>query len=127
MPIDFRRAFALSIFALIPSQAFAGQLNVATPAVQPTQMLGGIERREMVAMQMGSEDRVTLDGVLNEPVWGQAVPAADFRQQDPQNGAPATEPTEVRIVYSRDAIYMGVTCYDSEPEKWLGFQRGRDN
>src|SRR5262245_65721357 len=104
MPIDARRVFVLLILVSIPLRAFAGQLNAATPAVQPTQMLGGIERREMSAMQMGSEDRVTLDGVLNEPVWGQAVPAADFRQQDPQNGAPATEPTEVRIVYSRDAI-----------------------
>src|SRR4030095_17081162 len=101
--------------------------NVPPAAVEPTQMIGGLERREMVRMQIGSEDRVTLDGVLNEPVWGQAVPASYFRQQDPQNGAPATEPTEVRIVYSRDAVYMGVTCFDSEPEKWLGFQRGRDN
>src|SRR5262245_65022555 len=112
MPIDCGRVFALLMFLLIPLRASAGQLNALPPAVQPTQMLGGLERREMVAMQMGSEDRVTLDGVLNEPVWGQAVPAADFRQQDPQNGAPATEPTEVRIVYSRDAVYMGVTCFD---------------
>jgi Domain of unknown function (DUF5916) len=127
MPIDARRVFVLLMFISTPLRASAGQLNAATPAVQPTQLLGGLERREMVAMQMGSDDRVTLDGVLNEPVWGQAVPAADFRQQDPQNGAAATEPTEVRIIYTRDALYMGVTCFDSEPEKWLGFQRGRDN
>jgi len=127
MPIDARRVFVLLILVSTPWRASAGQLNVATPAVQPTRLLGGIERREMSAMQMGSEDRVTLDGVLNESVWGRAVPAADFRQQDPENGEAATEPTEVRIIYSRDALYMGVTCYDSEPEKWLGFQRGRDN
>lgn len=127
MPVNARCAVALVMLMSSPLRAFAGQLDIATPAVQPTQMLGGLERRQMSAMQMGSEDRVTLDGMLNEPVWRQAVPAADFRQQDPQNGAAATEPTEVRIVYSRDAIYMGVTCFDSEPEKWLGFQRGRDN
>ena len=127
MPIDARRVFVLLMIVLTPLRASAGQLNAATPAVQPTQLLGGLERREMVAMQMDSDDRVTLDGVLDEPMWGQAVPAADFRQQDPRNGAAATEPTEVRIVYSRDALYMGVTCYDSEPEKWLAFQRGRDN
>ena len=93
MPVDSRRVFALLMLVLTPLRAFAGQLNAATPAVQPTQLLGGIERRTMLAMQIGGEDRVTLDGVLNEPVWGQAVPAADFRQQDPQSGAAATEPT----------------------------------
>jgi hypothetical protein len=98
----------------------------AQATVQPTRVVGGIERREMVAMQMGTEDSIRLDGVLDESIWQAAIPASDFRQQDPQNGAPATEPTEVRIAYSRDALYMGVTCYDSEPDRWLGFQRGRD-
>jgi len=28
--------------------------------------------------------------------------------------------------FTKDAIYMGVTCYDSEPDKWLGYQRRRD-
>ena len=60
MPVNARCAFALVMFMLSPLRAFAGQLNAATPAVQPTQMLGGIERREMIAMQMGSEDRLTL-------------------------------------------------------------------
>ncbi|HTI40285.1 MAG TPA: carbohydrate binding family 9 domain-containing protein [Vicinamibacterales bacterium] len=93
---------------------------------QPTRLVGGIERREMIATQMDADDAIRLDGVLDESIWQDAVPASDFRQQDPENGAPATEPTEVRIAYSRDALYMGVTCYDSEPDKWLGFQRGRD-
>ena len=39
---------------------------------------------------------------------------------------PATEPTEVFIVYSRRALYMGVICHDSDPTKWLGYQRRRD-
>jgi len=98
----------------------------AQAPAQPTRLVGGLERREMVAMQLGIEQLVTLDGILDEPFWQAVVPASDFRQQDPQNGAAATEPTEVRIAYSRDALYMGVTCYDSEPEKWIGFQRGRD-
>lgn len=42
------------------------------------------------------------------------------------NGAPATEPTEVRIVFSTEAISLEVTCYDSEPDKWLGYETRRD-
>ena len=80
----------------------------------------------MVAYRLNDGESIVLDGVLDEPVWSKAVPAADFIQQDPQNGRPATEPTEVRIVFNGDSLYMGVTCYDSEPDKWLGFQRRRD-
>ena len=80
----------------------------------------------MTAFRLAGEERIVLDAVLDEGVWQRAIPASDFRQQDPENGAPATEPTEVRIVYDEDTLYMGVTCFDSEPDKWLGFQLGRD-
>jgi hypothetical protein len=47
-------------------------------------------------------------------------------QIDPDNGAPATERTEVRVVFGRDAMYLGVTCFDSEPDRWIGWQLRRD-
>jgi hypothetical protein len=80
----------------------------------------------MTAQRMAEGDRITLDGRLDEEIWRQAVPAADFIQQDPDNGKPATEATEVRIIFNETSLYMGVTCFDSEPDKWLGFQRRRD-
>ena len=42
-------------------------------------------------------------------------PAANFVQQLPQEGQPATEPTEVRIGYTQEALYFAVICYDSTP------------
>jgi hypothetical protein len=80
----------------------------------------------MAAARMAAAERITLDGILDEAVWTRADPAADFIQIDPSNGKPATEPTEVRIAFSDDALFMAVTCYDSEPDKWLGYQRRRD-
>ena len=98
------------------------QSGLAVAAQAP----GVPDRRTMTAFVLQTEERIALDGILDEPVWRRALPAADFRQMDPDNGAPATEPTEVRIAYDKDTLYMGVTCFDSEPDKWLGFQRGRD-
>src|SRR5581483_971981 len=83
-------------------------------------------RRTVEAIRLQPDEQIVLDGRLDEEVWRRAVPAADFVQQDPDNGKPATEPTEVRIVYSSDALYLGVICYDSEPDQWLGYQRRRD-
>ena len=75
---------------------------------------------------MADTERITLDGRLDEDVWMRAVPATNFMQMDPDNGQPATEQTEVRIVYNADKLYMGVTLFDSEPDKLIYYQMGRD-
>lgn len=84
------------------------------------------ERRTMTAERMVNEEVIELDGLLDEPAWQRAVPATDFIQQDPVLGGTPTERTEVRIIYSRDHLYMGVLCFDSEPDKMLGNTMKRD-
>jgi len=58
---------------------------------------------------------ITLDGVLDEEVWRTAETATDFVQAEPHEGQPATERTEVRLLYDRDALYVGVRCWDATP------------
>jgi hypothetical protein len=98
----------------------------AAEAQQPAAANGNGDRRSVPATRMAPEERIALDGILDEPIWQRAIPAADFIQIDPDNGRPATEPTEVRIAYDRDRLYLGVTAFDSEPDRWLGYQRRRD-
>ena len=57
----------------------------------------------------------TIDGVLDEPFWAMIEPVTDFRQRDPVDGAPGSEPTEVRIGYDANALYFGFVFHDSEP------------
>ena len=85
-----------------------------------------IGRRSVAALRLADGELIELDGRLDEAAWSRAVPAADFIQVDPANGQPATEPTEVRIAFDGETLYMGVTCFDSEPDKLIGFQRRRD-
>ena len=75
---------------------------------------------------MATDESITLDGRLDEAVWMRAVPATNFLQRDPDNGQPATEQTEVRFVYDADKLYMGVTLFDSEPDKLTRYQMRRD-
>jgi hypothetical protein len=56
---------------------------------------------------------IRMDGNLNEPEWKLAVPATDFIQRLPQTGKPATEITEVRILYDQHNLYVGADCFDS--------------
>jgi hypothetical protein len=104
----------------------AALFAIAVPAAALAQSPDAPARRTMQAIRMVPGDRIDLDGRLDEPIWQRATPATDFIQQDPDNGQPATERTEVRILYDADALYMGVTCFDDEPDKWLGYQRRRD-
>jgi len=67
-----------------------------------------------------------LDGTLNDPLWLDTKPITDFRQREPYEGETATEKTEVRIVYTRHAVYFGIHCYDSEPSRIIATELRRD-
>lgn len=54
---------------------------------------------------------VRIDGDLSEPAWQAAPVITDLIQKEPRQQAPASYPTEVRIVYDSEALYIGVTCY----------------
>jgi hypothetical protein len=58
--------------------------------------------------------------------WSGALPIAGFVQQEPFEGAPASERTEVRIVYDDQAIYIGAWLYDSEAARIVTGERRRD-
>ena len=58
----------------------------------------------------------TLDGdVLGDPAWSAATPITGFVQELPVEGAPVSEKTEVRVIYTKDTLYIGAVMYDREP------------
>ena len=59
------------------------------------------------------EGPIVIDGNLDEPQWSLAQPGGDFVQNEPRTGEPATEPTEVRLLYDDENLYIGVYCFDS--------------
>jgi hypothetical protein len=67
-----------------------------------------------------------LDGTLDDPLWQSAIAITDFRQQEPLEGQPATEKTEVRILYTRHAVYFGIHCYDSASSRIVARELRRD-
>ncbi len=96
---------------------------------QPTSP--GTEQPDVLAAPTASAhvltEAPTLDGrVLEDPVW-QALPAlSGFSQTQPIAGAPASERTEVRIGYTGQALYVGVMCFDVEPDRLVVSDARRD-
>jgi hypothetical protein len=121
------RLIPLVAFLLVPAPPASSQNvepSAASQEVRASILDSG--RRVMVAERMREDERIVLDGILDEAVWQRAAPATDFIQQDPVLGGTPTERTEVRIVFSRTALYMGVICFDSEPHLLLGNTMKRD-
>lgn len=67
-----------------------------------------------------------MDGTLEDPIWRQARPISGFRQREPNQGQPATDKTEVRILYTRSRIYFGVHCYE-DPRRIVATHLVRDS
>ena len=102
-----RWRWALGAWAAGMTAASAQAVQIDHDAIRATRIVTAVRVTEAIA----------VDGRLSEPAWEQAVPAADFIQKFPNNGAPSTERTEVRFLYDDDNLYVGVICFDSEPDK----------
>ena len=68
-----------------------------------------------------------IDGIIDESVWSQAETLTNFTQSEPLEGQPATEKTEVRILFDETALYVGVICYDSSPSSIVVTDSRRDS
>ena len=64
---------------------------------------------------------------LNDPAYADAVPATGFVQSRPFEGEPASERTEVRIIYTEDTVYFGIVCYVSDPSTIIVSDSRRDS
>ena len=69
-----------------------------------------------------------VDGdVLGDPAWADVPFATGFRQTNPDEGQPATERTEVRVLFTADTLYVGVVCYDRDPDAIIVTDSRRDS
>ena len=72
-------------------------------------------------------ERPTLDGVLDDAVWRGASLIDGFIQQEPTEGAPATERTEVRVLYTTTSLFLAVHAFDSQPDQVIATEMRRDS
>jgi hypothetical protein len=93
----------------------------ASPALPPVP-----QAESRVAVAVPIDHAPKLDGSLNDPLWQSAKVITDFRQREPHEGEAATEKTEVRILYTRTAVYFAIHCYDSEPSRIVATELRRD-
>ncbi|MBI3933956.1 MAG: carbohydrate binding family 9 domain-containing protein, partial [Acidobacteria bacterium] len=60
---------------------------------------------------------IVIDGRLEESAWSQASLATSFIQNEPRTDEPASETTEVRVLYDHENLYFGIYAHDSTPSR----------
>ncbi len=78
-------------------------------------LIGGTSIKNVVASRVNEPPKI--DGILMEDVWQSAIAVSGFQQFDPDEGTSVTEETSVKILFDDGALYVGVICYDSNPER----------
>src|ERR1035437_596219 len=77
----------------------------------------GINREKYRINTRETTNTITVDGILDEPVWLTADIATRFQRVLPTDTGFAIAQTEVRVTYNESTLYVGIVCYDSTPGK----------
>src|SRR6267142_4923616 len=113
-----KRFRALILALSITLLAIAAQAQQATDKTQSTSATPvqiPQKKTEARGIQAGRvTDVIKLDGLLDEPAWLLAQSATDFLQQQPTEGAQASERTDVRVLFDAKNIYFGIRAFDSD-------------
>ena len=69
-----------------------------------------------------------IDGnILSDPLWSEINPIKNLIQIKPRFGELASEKTEIRIAFSDKILFIGVICFDKNPEKIVVSDSRRDS
>jgi len=97
------------------------------PAPVLPQTISRDEAGHVVVRAIHLTSPLRLDGKLDEAVYREMQPASDFVQTEPKEGVPATEKTEIWILFDNENVYVGARMWESHPEKMVVNEMRRDS
>jgi hypothetical protein len=122
------RRLSLLFWLLLPRAAAladpgAAADTTATTVTRPEPPSGGYL---LSASRLNGASAPDIDGRLDDVAWQAATPVDTFVQHEPDEGQPASERTEARILCDDLALYVGIQAHDRQPESIVGLLTRRD-
>ncbi len=68
---------------------------------------------------------IVIDGHVDEPAW-ESIPVLPLTQYAPQYRGEPSQPTEIRVAYDDEFLYVSGRMYDSDPQSVRGNTMYRD-
>ena len=123
---DFSRAavtrLAVSMLLVLARASMAGAQTNAGPAI-----VSRTAPDKVTVRAVRLDAPLKIDGRLDEAVYTSVEPISGFIQQEPREGAPATEKTEAWILFDDENLYIAARNWDSHPEREIANELRRDN
>src|SRR5688500_2870882 len=92
----------------------------------PPEVVSRDAQGRVTARAVRLTEALVIDGLLRDPVYSQVPAISDFVQQEPHEGEPATENTELWIFFNDTNLYVSVRCTDSQPDRIIANEMRRD-
>lgn len=110
LPVKAVSSILIALFLITPFDAFSQEVSTTDTS---SENINSAPTKSIRSLRAPSSEVINLDGKLDEEIWRKAPVATDFVQRIPNDGTPATEKTEARVIYTENAIYVGARAYDS--------------
>ena len=110
-----------------PPARAAAPAALESPVPQPPATVARDAAGRATVRAVRLSDPLRVDGRLDESLYTTAVPASDFIQIEPNDGAPATEKTDVWVSFDREHVYVTVRAWESQPERMIVNEMRRDS
>ena len=101
--------------------------STTPPAPLPPSVISRDDAGGVTVRAVRVDQPVRIDGRLDEAVYGRVETISGFIQNDPDEGAPATEKTEVWLLFDRDHVYIVAKCWETRPDRRVASEMRRDN
>ncbi len=101
--------------------------NGALPPPVPPAVVSRDGQGHVTIRAVRLDEPIVIDGRLDEQVYGTVPAISDFIQQEPVEGEPATEKTEVWVFFDRQNVYVSARMWTSKPERIVAGEMRRDN
>ena len=122
------RALIVTFLVCFARSGHAGQTFDGPPApVAPEVITREATTGRATIRAVRLNEPLRVDGRLDEAIYGSVPPMSDFVQMEPNAGSPATEKTEVWILFDEVNVYVTFRCWESHPERMVVKEMRRDN
>ena len=126
LPVPYRGGGTLAQSQQAVGSAMASRiLGPPAPAAGESVRRGADGRVTLRAFRLG--EPLTVDGVLDDPVYDQIPAAAGFLQQEPSEGAPASEETRVWVFYDEEDLFVAAELEMDESHGLIASEMRRDH
>jgi len=76
-----------------------------------------VPRRVYITKSLDGLTPPVIDGVPDEALWDMVPWEGDFIEQRPDENTPPAQQTRFKILYDPKFLYVGIQCFDQEPDR----------